>query len=332
VNAERLHAVAAFGFTDRQARFLLEVLLHSGVFLERQYCQFAGIVHGQKSTDFIKGLVDRRLATPITPGKLHRGRMFHVHYKPLWTAIREPDTRFRKRAAQGRMIERVMLLDAVLDDRSLTWLGPAIDKRHHFMDRLSDDFKWENMPRLRFGNGPRPTYRYFPDKLPIGSDPQSLDRHVFVYLVTTPTPWDFRLFLLRHIPLLRRLSRWTIRLLIPKPLAKARHVYLHAAREHLMGTARGMSVDALEKVFHERLRLMAPNAGAPSDHYRRNSRAFAGPRFRALYQQWLVEPEQTLWMADSIALSDALERGFGRIECVDLTRQYLHLSPMVDVA
>jgi hypothetical protein len=73
-NAERMEAVAAFGFTERQARFLLNVLLHSGVFVERQYCSFAGIVHGQKSTDFISSLVERRFATPITTGKLHRGR------------------------------------------------------------------------------------------------------------------------------------------------------------------------------------------------------------------------------------------------------------------
>ena len=53
-NTERLEAIAAFGFTERQARFLLNVLPHSGVFIERQYCSFAGIVHGQKSTDFIK--------------------------------------------------------------------------------------------------------------------------------------------------------------------------------------------------------------------------------------------------------------------------------------
>jgi hypothetical protein len=53
-NAERLNPIASFGFTERQARFLLNVLLHSGVFVERQYCSFAGIVHGQKSTDFIK--------------------------------------------------------------------------------------------------------------------------------------------------------------------------------------------------------------------------------------------------------------------------------------
>ena len=117
-NAQRLEAIAAFGFTERQARFLLNVLLHSGVFVERQYCSFAGIVHGQKSTDFITKLVERRFATPISTGKLHRGRMFHVHYKPLWAAIGEPDSRFRKPNAPGRMIERVMLLDAVLDDET----------------------------------------------------------------------------------------------------------------------------------------------------------------------------------------------------------------------
>ena len=137
-NAERTEAIAAFGFTERQARFLLNVLLHSGVFVERQYCSFAGIVHGQKSTDFLKALVERRFATPIATGKLHRGRMFHVHYKPLWAAIEQPDNRFRKPAAPGRMIERVMLLDAVLDDREFVWLGPSSDKHRHFVRHLGD--------------------------------------------------------------------------------------------------------------------------------------------------------------------------------------------------
>jgi hypothetical protein len=36
-NSERLAAIAAFGFTERQARFLVQVLLHAGVFVERQY-------------------------------------------------------------------------------------------------------------------------------------------------------------------------------------------------------------------------------------------------------------------------------------------------------
>jgi hypothetical protein len=169
-NAQRMEAVAAFGFTERQAQFLLNVLLHSGVFVERQYCSFAGIVHGQKSTDFIKTLVERRFATPITTGKLHRGRMFHVHYKPLWGAIGQPDNRFRKPAAQGRMIERVMLLDAVLDDRDFVWLGPSSDKHRHFVRHLGDRLEHRDYPHLMFGEGPDKAVRYFPDKLLIGVD------------------------------------------------------------------------------------------------------------------------------------------------------------------
>lgn len=327
-NADRHQAIAAFGFTDRQARFLLEVLLHSGVFPERQYCQFAGIVHGQKTTNFIRDLVDRRLATPITPGKLHRGRMFHLHYKPLWSAIDEADSRFRKRAAQGRMIERVMLLDAVLDDRSLRWLGPADDKRKYFLRAVGDKLSWLEFPRLRFGDGTKATHRYFPDKVPIGIHPEFGDQPVFVYLVTRPSPWDFRLFLLRHAALLRVLSRWTIRLLFPKPLVKARHAYLRAIREHLAMTLDGRA-EMMDSAFRERLQCTNSSL---SDQHRRHSQAFDGPRFNALYQQWLVDPENTIRMADSRALGIALDRGDGRIECVDLARQYLHLSPLVDVA
>jgi len=41
-----------FGFTERQARFLVIVLLHAGVCLGRQYCRFAGIARGQVMHDF----------------------------------------------------------------------------------------------------------------------------------------------------------------------------------------------------------------------------------------------------------------------------------------
>jgi hypothetical protein len=56
VRPARVSAVAGFGFTERQARFLVTVMVHSGVFLERQSCHLAGIVHGQKRTDFTKTL------------------------------------------------------------------------------------------------------------------------------------------------------------------------------------------------------------------------------------------------------------------------------------
>ncbi len=124
--------------------------------------------------------------------------MFHVHYKALWAAIGEPDSRFRKPAALGRMIERVMLLDVVLDDGEYTWLGPALDKRRFFLRRLNDRLSPDEYPRLVFGDGPAKSTRLFPDKLPVGVQSYAADPHVFVYLVTRPSPMHFRLSLLRH--------------------------------------------------------------------------------------------------------------------------------------
>ena len=94
----RVEAVQRFGFTERQARFLVHVLVHSGVFLERQYRLFSGFKHGQNTQTFLCALLDRKYATAITPGKLHTGRMYHVQFKPLYEAIGEPDNRIAGRS------------------------------------------------------------------------------------------------------------------------------------------------------------------------------------------------------------------------------------------
>ena len=44
--AERVQAVADYGFTERQARFLVLVMRHAGVCVKRQYAAFAGIANG----------------------------------------------------------------------------------------------------------------------------------------------------------------------------------------------------------------------------------------------------------------------------------------------
>jgi hypothetical protein len=171
-NADRLSAecdrsLAAFGLTDRQARFLVTVMRHAGAFVGRQYAAFAGITHGQKVHDFIETLCVRRLVTPIGLGTTGRTRIIHVHYKPLYAAIGEPDNRNRRRVLIDRMIHRLMILDAVLADRSVSWLGSEREKRRYFKERLGDSLRDNEYPRLVFGKPPDVTIRYFPDKLPI---------------------------------------------------------------------------------------------------------------------------------------------------------------------
>jgi hypothetical protein len=45
---DRVQVVAKKGFTDRQGRFLVTVMLHAGVCVPRQYARFCGIVHGHR--------------------------------------------------------------------------------------------------------------------------------------------------------------------------------------------------------------------------------------------------------------------------------------------
>ena len=118
----------------------------------------------------------------------------------------------------------------------------------------------------------------------------------------------------------------------PRSLWKAQPVYQHAAREHLGTRLEPANVQVLEWLFPERKRLAEPGAGLADERYLTTLKNFGAPRFRALYRQWLEDPANTLWMAGSTTLADALERDHGRVECVELSRQYLHLSPLVDVA
>src|SRR5438552_8031089 len=139
VSPARVGTLMRFGFTERQARFLTHVLVFSGAFLERQYRMFTGLAHGQKTHDFLAKLVSSGYATPITPGALHRGRLFHVQFKPLYEAIGEANNRNRRPASLGRFVERLMLLDAVLGDRRYGWLGTEQDKRTYFHEAFERD-------------------------------------------------------------------------------------------------------------------------------------------------------------------------------------------------
>ena len=155
VSPARVGTLTRFGFTERQARFLAHVLVFSGVFLERQYRAFTGLAHGQKTHDFLAKLVNDGYATAITPGAVHRGRLYHVQYKPLYEAIGEANNRHRKPASLGRFVERLMLLDAVLADRRYGWLGTEQDKRTYFREALDTELPDDWYPHLTFGNGRR---------------------------------------------------------------------------------------------------------------------------------------------------------------------------------
>lgn len=328
IDSERLAAVSAFGLTDRQAFFLVNVMLHSGVFVGRQYCAFANITHGQKVHDFVEKLLARRFATATTFGRQQRARIFHVQYKPLYAAIGERDNRHRKPVPISRAIERLMILDGVLADPTLTWLGSEPDKRRHFIGRLGTRLEDHEYPRLVFGTPPNTTIRYFPDKLPIGLDAEGR-RHVFLYLPTTTTPMDFRRFLLRHAELFRALGQWTIRLLFPRTHRCVATSFEAAAYQQLATPLRPSEVDELRWLSRQRKAVRSDTLDPDSARMAAASKAFQAPRFQALYRRWLEVGDSALWLAESRTFLDAIERGDGRIECIALPHSYMHLSSLI---
>jgi hypothetical protein len=91
VGESRVRVLGDFRFTERQGEFLVTVMVHAGCFLERQYCAFTATVRGQNSRELVARLVARGLARAIEPGPVRRGRLYHVHHKPLYEAIGQAD-------------------------------------------------------------------------------------------------------------------------------------------------------------------------------------------------------------------------------------------------
>lgn len=322
---ERVLAVAELGkFTERQAGFLVRVMLHSGVCVGRQYCTYARIVRGQKMVDFFQKLVGKRYATPYSCGH-NKATLYHVHHVDLYEAIGQKHARFRKRMALGRAVERLIILDHVIGHVEATWLGAEDDKVSHFLG--STPLGRDQLPRVVFGTNGDATTRFFPDKLPIGMSPDKRS-YVLLYLVVDPATRDFRTFLRRHAELLRALPKWTVRLLVPVGLEECVEDYRRAFREELATPLHAQVADELRWFCHH------GKTSAPAERTRllRARRAFRSPRFLALRRAWALDGDRAIDVATSNSLADAVARGDGRLECHEVSRQYLHLSALVGTA
>ena len=58
---DRVKTVADFGFTERQARFLVLVMRHAGICVPRQYAAFAGTAYGRR----VNALFDQPRRAPV---------------------------------------------------------------------------------------------------------------------------------------------------------------------------------------------------------------------------------------------------------------------------
>src|ERR687892_2134625 len=162
MNLERaIQTIAKRGFTDRQARFLVLVARHSGVCVMRQYSTFAGIVFGQKTRNFFANLVRARLVSTYDCAH-SRGRVYHVRHRAIYEAIGEPDSRLRRPPGVPRALERLMLLDAILENPESIWMSSSAEKLDYLSSRR---IALDDAPHMVVRQGDQQRVRYFPDRL-----------------------------------------------------------------------------------------------------------------------------------------------------------------------
>ena len=324
---QAVHTITKRGFTDRQARFLILVARHSGVCVMRQYSSFAGIVFGQKTRKFFTNLV--RLGLVSTYDCAHnRGRVYHVRHRAIYEAIGEPDSRLRRPPGVPRALERLMLLDAILENPDSVWMSARAEKVDYFSGRgiASND-----CPHRTVHQGDQRLVRHFPDRLPIGVHPSG--HVVFVYLYADPLRDEFRDFLQRHAPLLERLPAWTVRIVVPPHLADVPGRLQKTAWAQLASPLSELLLTEARWYFDRRAGGLA-GLSDPADRRRfeRCERAFATDRFMVLYRCWREDGERVLVTASSPVLGQAMESGTGKIEPLVLPNAYSHLAPMANVA
>jgi hypothetical protein len=325
-NLERTEALADYGFTEREARFLVLVMRHAGLCVKRQYAAFAGIANGgEKCNAFFDKLVRRGFA--MSANCVHnRARLYHVHSAPLYHAIGAPDTRYRRTVSARATTERLMRLDAVLTSPDLEWLTTKVEKVEYLASKTTP--QPGDLPLNHSGqNGPDGANQ-FPGTFPIGVDPGG---HVaLLYLATAPWTDDFRTFLVAHTALLDVAPSWTLRLVFPQQLRRAVDAYQTAVHEELGSPLDAQTINDLSRYFfHRRRGTDLTTLPVVLRRFLIECRpVFAGPRFVHLYRRWLSEDAAALTSV-SPAIANALALGQARVECVVLPHTYEHLSPLV---
>src|SRR4051794_3363080 len=92
---ERIAALQRFGYSTREAEFLILAGLHGGYFLRRQYGAFLGKPLGGTAAAFI----DKAIATGhITVGTYaNNTQVYHLGARPFYAALGQEDNRNRRR-------------------------------------------------------------------------------------------------------------------------------------------------------------------------------------------------------------------------------------------
>jgi len=253
--------------------------------------------------------------------------LFRSHHKPLYFVIGEASSHYRRPMSPRLIVDRLMLLDAVLAVPDVDWLTTASEKAA-YLETLKDKAAVDATPQPS-GDETRPAASPPSSVLPIGVT--SDGRELLLYLASEPTTEGFRSFLQTHAGVLRVAPTWTIRIVFPRPLDHAHDTYQAVIHEEFESPLHPVTISELQSYFELRLEAARGEPMHPLSQgfLRKGHEVFAATLFTAMYHRWLKHGNAVFAGRSSPAIAEALNSGRGRVESVVLPHSYRHLAPLV---
>ena len=180
--ASQLAALAALGWTGRDAEWIALVCLQSGVFTRSQYGAYFHTGADRKPAGrFVRALLEQQLAVEdaraIFPGG---ARAVHLTHKAIYRALGIPDVRHRRGQAATTQVlmRRLLALDYVIERPTLGWLPTEAEKVQRF-EALGIDRGV--LPYRTYGEGAQARKRFVALKCPV-----AVDEHTAMFTYVDP--------------------------------------------------------------------------------------------------------------------------------------------------
>ena len=160
----RARALAALGWTGREAEWIALVCLHSGVFTRAQFCHYFN-TYRKQAHRFVKALIEQRAAVESDVIAFNGGgKTCRISGKGIYRALGVENIRHRRKANRSVVIRRLLSLDFVLEHPGLNWL-PTEGEKVEFIEGLGVHSNL--IPRRIYYGAVRAQKRYFALKLPV---------------------------------------------------------------------------------------------------------------------------------------------------------------------
>ena len=160
----RERALAALGWTGREAEWIALVCLHSGVFTRAQFCHYFN-TYRKQAHRFVKALIEQRAAVESDVIAFNGGgKTCRISGKGIYRALGVENIRHRRKANRSVVMRRLLSLDFVLEHPGMNWL-PTEGEKVEFIEGLGVHSNL--IPRRIYYGAVRAQKRYFALKLPV---------------------------------------------------------------------------------------------------------------------------------------------------------------------